>query len=168
MIKKKLKADRGIALLSLSIAVIVILVITSTVIYNVQGNLGMERVRNMQNDIENLRDKIDLYYVQYGTIPKIDEEYTNTEGIDVIGINDTGKFYIIDLSSIEGLTLTYGEDFRNINSVADINTLEDIYIINEDSHNVFYVKGITFEGNTYYTDYTTSDMDTQRVELIYE
>ncbi len=157
MMKSMTRNQKGISLITLSITVIVLVIITNVIIYNLQDNLGIERVRNMQNDIENLRDKVDSYYLQYGTIPIINKEYTNIASIDVIGVNDTGKFYIVDLSALENLTLTYGEDYKKIADNIDINTLDDIYIINESSHNIFYVKGITVDGITYYTDYTKND-----------
>lgn len=167
MMKSMTRNQKGISLITLSITVIVLVIITNVIIYNLQDNLGIERVRNMQNDIENLRDKVDSYYLQYGTIPIINKEYTNIASIDVRGVNDIGKFYIVDLSALENLTLTYGEDYKKITDNIDINTLDDIYIINESSHNIFYVKGITVDGITYYTDYTKEDVDTETVDIRY-
>lgn len=175
---KRIKRNqKGISLIALSITVIVLVIITNIVVYNLQDNLGIERLRNMQNDIENLRDKIDLYYLQYGTIPIVKPYYNNQTKLaqmkDLMGVNDTGDFYVIDLSALENLTLTYGEDYRYISNDLNsekINSLEDIYIINESSHNVFYAKGITVDDVTYYTDYTTNDegyIDTESIEIKY-
>ena len=123
----------------------------------------------LQTDISNLRDKISTYYSQYGKIPA-NTEYTNTSGIDVISSAvDTGKFYVIDLSALDNLTLNYGTDYEKIKSgeVTDVNTLSDLYIINDDSHNIFYVDGVTLDNQTFYTDYTTKDVDTEAVDLKY-
>ena len=175
--KKFLKSQKGINLISLSIAVMIILVLTGMIIYNVKDNLKLEKLRNMQADIENLRDKVSSYYAQYGEIPANKSiEYTNTQNIKNAGLIseavDTGKFYVIDLSSMENITLNYGEDYQKIKSgeattSEEINALTDLYIINDASHNIFFVDGIEIDGETFYTDYTKEDVDTKSADLKY-
>ena len=167
--KKFFRNQKGINLISLTITVLVILVLTNVVIYNVKSNLKTQNIKSLQVDISNLREKISTYYSQYGEIPA-NKEYTNTANINVISSAvDTGKFYVIDLSALDNITLNYGMDYEKIKSgeVTDVNTLSDLYIINKDSHNIFYVEGVTLDNQTYYTDYTTSDVDTEAVELKY-
>ena len=167
--KKFFRNQKGINLISLTITVLVILILTNIVIYNVRGNLKTQNIKSLQADISNLREKISTYYGQYGEIPA-NKEYTNTGKIDVISpAVDTGKFYVIDLSALDNLTLNYGMDYEKVKSgeVTDVDTLSDLYIINEDSHNIFYVEGVTLDNQTFYTDYTTSDVDTEAVELKY-
>lgn len=167
--RKFLRGKKGISLITLSITIVVLVILTNVVIYNVKDELGIERVRNMQNDIENLQDKIDNYYAQYRIIPIINQEYTETGVIEDSGlksINDTGKFYPIDLKSLENLTLTYGEDYKKIGDSStskEISKLKDLYIINESSHNIFYMNGITFDEETYYTNYTKDEIDTENI-----
>ena len=161
---------RGITLVTLSIAVIIILIITSTIIYNMTSNLGIGRLRDMQNDIKNLRSKVADYYAQYGDIPaRKNVEYTNIGHIKSSGVIsdavDTGKFYVIELSSLDNLTLTYGQDYEQLKngSVTDPNSLKNLYIINEASHNIFYVEGIELDNEWFYTDYTSDQIDTEAV-----
>ncbi len=175
--KKFLKNQKGINLISLSIAVMILLVLTGMIIYNVKDNLKLEKLRSMQADIENLRDKVSSYYAQYGEIPANKSiEYTNTQNIKNAGLIseavDTGKFYVIDLSSMENITLNYGEDYQKIKSgeattSEEINALTDLYIINDASHNIFFVDGIEIDGETFYTDYTKEDVDTKSADLEY-
>ena len=172
--KKVLKSQKGINLISLSIAVIMILIITNVILYNVKSNLGIEKLQNMQTDIKNLRDKISTFYAQNGKIPA-SIEYTNINNIKQAGVIstavDTGKFYVIDLAAIDNLTLNYGEDYKKIKSgeattSEEINNLVDLYIINETSHNIFFVEGIQYDGEWFYTDYTEDDIETKAVDLI--
>ena len=177
MMKNMIKDKKGITMISLAIAVTVIMIITGVILYNVQSNLKLEKLKKMQSDIENLREKVSSYFVQYGDIPAIKEyEYTDYENVQKAGVIseavDTGKFYVIKLDLLENLTLNYGEDYKKIKngevtSQGQINELKDIYIINEDSHNIFYVEGIRINEQTYYTDYTQDQIDTQSVELKY-
>ena len=139
----KLKRENGVSLVSLIVTIVVLIIITNILIYNLKGNLRLGNLKNMQNDINNLSQKISSYYAKNGKIP-VKLEYTNTGHLNsIVGATDTGKFYIIDLSSLENLTLNYGEDFKNINEESteeQINEYTDLYIINEVSHNIFYDK----------------------------
>ena len=173
MIKSKINNSRGVSLVSLSIAIVILVIITNILIYNVKDNLKVGNLRNMQNDISNLKDKISSYYAQNGKIPA-QIKYTNVEHIRVAGLIsdavDTGDFYIIDLSALENLTLNYGEDYKNITAdltEQQINEFLDLYIINETSHNIFYVKGIKVDNDVFYTNYTKEAVDTKSVDLRY-
>ena len=176
MMKNIMSQNKGITMISVTIIVIVILILTGVLIYDARDSLKVTKLQSMQSDIQNLRDKINNYYAQYGQIPaRI--KYTNTDNIGkimttgVISPNiDTGDFYIIELSSLENLTLNYGEDYKNITSTtteSEAGQYEDIYIINETSQNIFYVEGIQVDGEWFYTDYTSEDIDTVAVNLRY-
>ena len=175
--RRFLKEQKGVNLISLSVAVIVILILTSIILYNAKGNIKIAKLKNMQNDIENIKDKVLSYYAQYGKIPaKTDTEYTNIDRIKNAGVIssavDTGKFYVVDLSALENLTLNYGQDYEKIKNgevttASQINNLTNIYIINETSQNIFYVEGITMDDAIYYTNYTSEDIDKEAVELKY-
>ena len=64
MIKKIVNNQKGVSLVTLTITVIVILILTGIVLYNVKDNLGVQKLKSMQADIENLRDKIESYYIE--------------------------------------------------------------------------------------------------------
>lgn len=170
---KILEKKKGISLVSLTIAVVVILIISGVVLYNVRTNLGIQKLKSMQADIENLRGKVSNYYLQYGALPIIgsnlnDSVIANVKQISNSNI-DTGNYYVIDLSAMENITLTYGKDYEQITdtnaSNLNENTLDDIYIINSVSHNIFYVKGIKYENETYYTDHQNAeDIGTSEIE----
>lgn len=163
-----IKKENGVTLIALSIAVIIILTITGMIIYSARDNIYIRNLTNMQNDIANLRDKIAEYYAEYGDIPAKTEypDVTNLQAAGVLGANDTGRFLIIDLEALDGLTLNYGEDYEKYkaNDFTVLTELTDIYIINETSHNIFYVEGIRVRENDttkmYYTDYTEGDSAT--------
>ena len=172
----KIKEEKGISLISLVIAITVLVILTNVIIYNMRSNLKVENLKLLQNDIDNLRNKISSYYAQNDKLPaKL--IYTNIEHIEETGVInnvvDTGNFLVIDLSAIENLTLNYGKDYEKIKDKDDWANEEeetnytDLYIINETSHNIFYVKGITLDSEVYYTDYTSEDLDTKAVDLRY-
>ncbi len=172
MMKNKIKQEKGVTLSVLVITIIVLSILTSTLIYNAEGNVNIQKTTKLYNDIELLREKVSEYYNEYGEIPgKI--EYTNIGNLSKVlsKNNDTGKFYVIDLEAMKGISLNYGKDYEKIkDNPNNANNYTDIYIINENSHNIFYVDGITITKNDtaptyYYTDYPEPDETT--VDLRY-
>ena len=166
-----IKNNRGITVISLSIAVIIILIVTGMLVYSAKDSIYVKNLTNMQNDISNLRDKISLYYSQYGALPASTEFKSIPAGMPR-GLNDTGRFLIIDLQALDGLTLNYGKDYEKYKNNRDIDQSEliDIYIINENSHNIFYVQGVGVNENgttkMYYTDYTEGDKEAVELKTV--
>ena len=162
--KNKLRQEKGITMMALVVTIIILLILTSVLVFNTQDSVYIKRLNNLYSDIELLRSKTDEYYNEYGQIPaKI--KYTNIDTLkNVLSTkNDTGDFYVIDLEAMEGITLNYGKDYENVknlpkNEETNANNYTDLYIINENSHNIFFVRGIEIKEKdtvkTYYTDYT--------------
>ena len=169
--KKIIKKEKGVTMVALVITVIILLILTNMLIYNATDSAQIKSLTSLYNDIELLREKVSEYYNEYGKIPaKI--KYTNTSELSSVlsSTNDTGDFYIIDLEAMQGISLNYGKDYEKAkNDSQNANTYKDIYIINENSQNIFYAKGITItKGDTtqtYYTDYIEPDNST--VDLRY-
>ena len=144
------KKEKGITLITLTVAVAILIIITSLLIYNAKNGIRMRNLKMMQNDIELLDDKIDAYYVKYGKLP-LEIRYQGNIYFTP-GENDNDIYYVIDLKALEGLSLNYGDDFSKINSEDDTLAYDDIYIINEQSHHIYYSRGIEMDGMMYYTN----------------
>ena len=88
-----------------------------------------------------LGEKVSYYYDEYGGIP-VKEEYVGSENFKVQkNEKDSDTYYIIDINSLEDLNLK-----KEVTGEA-----EDVYIINDISHTIYYAKGISIEGKIYYT-----------------
>ena len=171
MMKNKIKQEKGVTLTILVITVITLMIITGTLIYNVEDSTRIKKLTNLYSDIDLLRTKVTDYYEEYGEIPaKI--KYTNTSGLSNVlsKNNDTvDDFYVIDLEAMKGITLNYGNDYEKIINDTTItkenpekaDQYKDLYIINKNSHNIFYAKGVSIQDKNsvkmYYTDYTIPD-----------
>ncbi len=145
-----LKQNKGITLVTLILAIVIMLIISSVILYNASTGMNTRALNNMYNDITIIKDKVDIYYVQYGTLPIIKKLYTNVENVKNININDNENYYVVDLEALENITLTYGKDYKSYKQNQD-NETTDLYIINEQSHTIYYVKGITLDNKNYYT-----------------
>ncbi len=150
MIKKNIKSKKGITLVTLSIAIIIMIIITSTLIFNISTGIKVKALNDMYHDIEKIKDKVDLYYSKYRSIPILKQKYENTGNIVSINPNDNDEYYVIDLEALENITLAYGKDYEKYKSNPST-ILTDLYVINARSHTVYYIKGIQFDNQMYYT-----------------
>lgn len=133
--------------MSKKIIIIIILIISifSIIFFQIKSNikLGNElnKLNNMNKDIIILDDVIAMYYLENGNLPikkylKIDFECNKKNP------NDNEIYYEIDLELLGNLNLSYGNKLSGEN---------DIYIVNELTHTIYYLRGIEYNGNIYYT-----------------
>ena len=155
----KKSKNSGISLISLTITVIVLIIISSMLIYNAKNGIKMRNLNMMENDIEILDDKINSYYVRYGALP-IEIRYIGDINF-TMQPNESGEYYVIDLKAIEGVTLNYGLDFNSITNENDTLTKDDVYIIDAQSHHIYYARGIQQDGVWYYTTTVDSEVELQ-------
>ncbi len=145
--------EKGITLITLVVAVSIMIIISGMLIYNAKNGIRMRNLKMMQNDIELLDDKVDAYYVKYGALPaEIEYNVTPLSFEQEISPNDNDKYYLLDLKAFEGLTLNYGADFNNPDLTTNLVNYTDLYVINEQSHHIYYVRGIEMDGVMYYTN----------------
>ena len=108
-------------------------------LYLKNGNQALQ-INEMYKDIEILEDKISLYYLDNGKIPIKEEKCINFYN-NSINPNDNKSYYEIDLEKLDNMQLSYGNGKFGEN---------DIYLINEQSHTIYYYKGIEYQKNMIY------------------
>lgn len=125
-----------------SILLVILLIISIYIfgmIYNtIQNGIDLNKLNNIYKDIDILEERILIYYLDNGKLPIIGEKLNFNHGINP---NDNGIFYEIDLSKLENLYLNYGNK----------KTKDDVYIINEQSHTIYYMQGVNYNNEKYYT-----------------
>lgn len=160
----KIKSNSGITLLTLSLTIALMLILSFTIAININDYIEKENRINLETDILKLQEKVANYYSKNNSLPIINE-YTNT-GLLKKNINDNDKYYVIDISKLEKIDLNYGEDYNKIeNKEIPIDNLFDIYIINEQSHTIYYPKGIQYKGKFYYTIEDKSNTKIEDIQL---
>jgi len=152
-----IKSNKGISLTSLIIAVIIMLIISGSLVFNNVEKLKINNLKKMYADIEILNTKVLEYYSNNKTLPIL-KEYTSDLSM-ISGIrnpNDNNKYFVIDIESMQNIRLNYGygNDYSKIKNGQPLTNLKDVYIINQDSHTIYYVKGIEFENRNYYRENT--------------
>ena len=138
---KQLKQNKGIALLTLIIIIIILTILAGTVYITSSDSLKVKRINNLYSDIKILDDKIFVYYSKYGKLPVLEEYSVGNEFWEIKSFKDNERYYVIDKSKLNNLSLT-----RDISWTDD-----DVYIVNEKSHTIYYPKGVNSEGENYYS-----------------
>lgn len=84
------------------------------------------------NDKASTDSQITYFIIDFDTLSnKFKEKFGNNEGAELIELN-------------------YGDGNKNIKNKNKNNTTQDVYIINCQSRTIYYVKGFTMNGVTYY------------------
>lgn len=139
-------------ILGLIIMIIIALIIAVQIKDATGKGVELLTLNNMYADIDKLDEKISIYYLNYGFLP-VNKERTSEFKNNSINPNDGDNYYEIDLSKLENVDLSYG-----MKLIGE----DDVYIINEDSHTIYYVKGVKYNNERYYTkklDYEKIDLD---------
>lgn len=159
----KLKNDKGVTLLILTITITVLLIITGITITNSKSQIEIKNADNLYSDLESISTKVSDYYLKYDSLPVFENAYLNSigelkllcisngEDVSLINPNDDGRYYVLDLSELDNLTLNYGKDFMKWKDTSTFKTYQDLYIINEATHQIYYPKGIKCNKKIYYT-----------------
>ena len=148
-----MKDQKGITLITLVITMVVMLILTITISVNF-GSYKMELEKaNFEEDINSLREAVEHYYAQNKELPVINRYGYTTILTSTKNVNDNNVYYVIDIRKLD-VNLHLGKDFDEVltrNANEQIMDLLDVYIINEQSHTIYYPKGIDYGNTDYYT-----------------
>lgn len=143
MRKNIVKSESGVTLVTLMFIIIIMAILVGAVVTNIDVGADIRNYQYMRADIELLEDKVMVYYNKNSSLPTKGEpfEITKTDLKEQTSKRDNSNYYQIDISLLNNITLNYGGGKDD----------EDIYIINEQSHEIYYLKGVLYEENMYYT-----------------
>ncbi len=166
---KNKKGQRGITLIALSITILVLIIISSITITTGIQKLELKSINNLESDIDSLYAKVLEYYLKNESLPILVNQYMDSkehfealllqnvnafsgEGPeDLVNPNDSGAYYVIDLSKLEGLIINYGSNYKNWNMSSSSQDIQNIYVINETTLQIYYPQGIRYEDEIYFT-----------------
>lgn len=150
--KELKKNQKGVTMISLIVVILLLVVIAAVTVSTSLDRFEINKIQKMYNDIKLLSEKVSNYYLKYNGLPVLRDaregkiEYNYTQIKFETNVNDSDVYYIIDLEAMDGIAINYGkEGFENPN------TTDDVYIINEASHSIYYVKGVEVDGEVYHT-----------------
>lgn len=147
---KNLKSEKGITMVSLVVTIVVMVTLVVTINASMAPTIELNAYNNIKEDIIKLSEEVKVYYLNNGELP-VDKSKTytlNNYGISVkdINPNDSGNYYPIKINLLNGIELNNGAGNKNSNYNTD-----DVYVVNEASLTVYYLKGAVLDGNRHYT-----------------
>lgn len=139
------RSQKGITLIILIITIVVLSILASVTVMKFDSGSDIRNYNYMCADIELLENKILVYYSKNGKLPIIEGNSISANLNGQASSRDNGgSYYQIDLSKLSNITLNYG---------GGNSSNKDIYIVNTKSHEVYYLKGIVYDGKTYHTPF---------------
>ena len=132
--------NKGITMISLVITIAVISIIAGTVIYGSVQNIQERDLDLFYSDLQTLEDRVNQYEIHYGKLPTKGIFSGSTAFQSVKNPNDNDIYYNLDLNALDNLSLS-----RTISMQGD-----DVYIVNDASHTIYYPQGLTIKGEVYY------------------
>ena len=148
---KKIKNEKGITLVTLTITIVVLMILSFSINVSVKSTMETRNYNYVKEDIINLSEEVKAYYLKNNSLP-IDK--TKTYNLADYGVpsedinpNDYGNYYRINVSLLENISLNNG----GINNNEANEETDDMYVVNEYSLTVYYLKGATFGGQKHYT-----------------
>ena len=141
-----MKNEKGITLIVLVLTIIMLIIITTTLIAHSYTSLEASGMEKLKGDIKVLEDRVASYYVKNDSLPTLGEpisKNTIENTITDLNVNDGGTYYILDLEKLDNPTLNFGNGYKSSEN--------DKYIINEETHQIYYFGGITYEGEIHHT-----------------
>ena len=136
-----MKKQSGITIMTLVITIIIMIIIMSVTINLGMENLNVKNLNNLYVDLKTLKDNVAIYYREYGELPlgkKFTESYAFTT--DQNPNDDIDEYYVIDVSKLGDIVL-----IQNLTWTGN-----EVYIINKETHTIYYPEGVTIDGETYY------------------
>ena len=130
-----MKNKKGITLVSLVIAIAIMIIIVTIVVVSRKDTDETINLSNLSADIDQLSEKIQMYYIKHGTLPIKGEVITSPE-IGETNPNDGENYYEIDISKLDNVTLKRPDEK---------------YIINEQSHQIYTENPVIVDDIEFYT-----------------
>lgn len=131
---KKLRTNKGITMITVVVALVLMVILTTVSITSVNDGTEFKKYSLMCSDIEQLENKILYFHREYGELP-IGEKVASIPD----AINNGNSFYKINMNKLSGITLNLGD-------------IDDIYIVDLKTFEVYYLNGVEYDGEIYYTD----------------
>ena len=162
------KNKKGVSLTVMVITILVIFIVLSTLTYSVSTSTKTRKLNKLYEDIRQLNDAVAVYYLKNGALPVDDSEPPYKVLVGTSASNDIKCVLKKDVERITGKESFFNpNDFRkyltDTNDGAEYRTirtnlLENItlnytgdYLINLQSHTIYYQNGIKVDNQWYYT-----------------
>jgi Tfp pilus assembly protein PilE len=137
----------GITLIIVVIASIIMMIIITSASVIGAGSIASANFEEYKASLSRVQDNINLYYLNNEMLPITNEIVSGGSlGVDfrnyiIQNADENNRLYVVDVSLLKNNTIRKG-----MGSVAN----KDVFLVAENSHNIYYLKGFNFKGQVFY------------------
>lgn len=144
---------RGITAISVSIMIVIIIVLLGTITISSHNILQNAKKIVFSLELSNIQEKVDKYMKTAA-----DNDYpitTETYSLSISSISTSVKTQfdgeVINNNNVILYELDLSEINIEDNEYGNKKTVKDVYVFSKDTGRVYYLEGVKFKGNTYFT-----------------
>ncbi|MDD2376415.1 MAG: hypothetical protein PHD15_03725 [Clostridia bacterium] len=137
----------GVTLLVVITATIVMMIIITSASVIGAGSIAAANFEEYKTSLSRVQDNINIYYLENERLPIINQIVSASSlGTDfynniIENLDENNKLYVVDVTLFENDTIKKGTG-----SVAN----KDVFLVAENTHNVYYLKGLKYKGQMLY------------------
>lgn len=140
---------KGLSLSTVVIAISIMLILVSSVSVIGSSAITSANFEEYKSNIDRVSDEVNIYVTDNGTLPVTNEVIAiNSLGKDFLNqVKENGdlanKFYIVDISKLNDYSIKKGKG--NVEN-------KDVFLVTENTNNVYYLKGFKYRGKVYFNN----------------
>ena len=140
---------KGLSLSTVVIAISIMLILVSSVSVIGSSAITYANFEEYKSNIDRVSDEVNIYVTDNGTLPVTNEVIAiNSLGQDFLNqVKENGdlanKFYLVDISKLNDYNIKKGRG--NVEN-------KDVFLVTENTNNVYYLKGFKYRGKVYFNN----------------
>ncbi len=140
---------KGLSLSTVVIAISIMLILVSSVSVIGSSAITSANFEEYKSNIDRVSDEVNIYITDNGTLPVTNEVVAiNSLGQDFLNqVKENGdlanKFYLVDISKLNDYNIKKGRG--NVEN-------KDVFLVTENTNNVYYLKGFKYRGKVYFNN----------------
>lgn len=140
---------KGLSLSTVVVAISIMLILVSSVSVIGSSAISSANFEEYKSNIDRVSDEINIYVTDNGNLPVTNEVIAiNSLGQDFLNqVKENGdlanKFYLVDISKLNDYNIKKGRG--NVEN-------KDVFLVTENTNNVYYLKGFKYRGKVYFNN----------------
>ena len=140
---------KGLSLSTVVIAISIMIILVSSVSVIGSSAITSANFEEYKSNIDRVSDEVNIYVTDNGTLPVTNEVIAiNSLGQDFLNqVKENGdlanKFYLVDISKLNDYNIKKGRG--NVEN-------KDVFLVTENTNNVYYLKGFKYRGKVYFNN----------------
>ena len=139
---------KGVSLSIVVAAVAIMMILISSVSVVGSNAISSANFEEYKSEITRVSDEVNIFITENNMLPVTNETISiNSLGQDFLEqVKENGdlsnKFYVVDVSKLNDYNITKGKG-----TVSN----KDVFLVAENTNNVYYLKGFKYRGDIYFT-----------------